>query len=531
MSDPYRDSAFDLPAEAPRDEGLVGDVIAQFADPKAFFRELVQNAIDAGSPAIDVKLEYDEATQRMRASVKDRGCGMTREVIENQLLVLFRSTKEKDKTKIGKFGIGFMSVLSPNPEVVAVHSSRDGRKLTLHLYRDLSYELFDGGPSTQVGTTVELEIALPREEVAVFVRDSELSLVRWCRHASVPIELAIRTPIETATRRIDRPLGIADALVEVRATADDGQLTVVAALLRQGAPYVGFFNHGLMLFETMQPMLGAYSVKIQDARLGHTISRDDVRRDGHFDHAVEFAKRVIAEDLGRAIAKLLHDTAEAHDLKRHGELVRAVRSAERDIPASYWHFPLVHPIGGKRSISGDQCERFMWTALRESELTRVLAAAGTPVLLGYPTTGLSDRPARDVEDELTAITPIETTDEDDALIALLREIFDNVHREPEAIVLAKLSGARADRIAIAGLHEVEHVVDREDAVRDPFALLRRRVLVLSAEHPAVRAARTGDPIMAASHLARAVLLQNNLLDEKRSRKILEHALERIGVAR
>jgi hypothetical protein len=55
--------------------------------------------------------------------------------------------------------------------------------------------------------------------------------------------------------------------------------------------------------------------------------------------------------------------------------------------------------------------------------------------------------------------------------------------------------------------------------------------VLSADHPQVRAARGGDPLLAASHLARAVLLQHQLLDESRSRKIVEHALARIGVAR
>ena len=80
---------------------------------------------------------------------------MTRDILENQLLVLFRSTKEHDRTKIGKFGIGFVSVLAPNPEVVVVNTAREGRRLSLHLYRDLSYELFDAGPATQTGTTCE----------------------------------------------------------------------------------------------------------------------------------------------------------------------------------------------------------------------------------------------------------------------------------------------------------------------------------------------------------------------------------------
>jgi molecular chaperone HtpG len=56
---PYRTVSQDEHAEAPRDAGIVGDIIAQFADPLAFYRELVQNAIDADSPTIEVELVYD----------------------------------------------------------------------------------------------------------------------------------------------------------------------------------------------------------------------------------------------------------------------------------------------------------------------------------------------------------------------------------------------------------------------------------------------------------------------------------------
>ncbi len=533
MTDPYRDSALDLPAEAPRDAGIVGDVIAQFADPKAFFRELVQNSIDAGSPSVDVRLEYDEAAQRMRVSVRDRGEGMTREVVENQLLVLFRSTKENDRTKIGKFGIGFMSVLAPNPEVVAVHTSRAGKRIALHLYRDLSYELFDAGPATQNGTTVELEIVLTRGEVAAFVRDSHLSLVRWCRHASVPIEFAVRVPGDTSTVRIDRPLAIENALVEVRKNADD--LAVVAALTVDATPYVGFFNHGLMLYETNKPLLGNVAVKIQDARLGHTISRDDVRRDDHYDRAIRFARDVVREELVAALATELRNAADARDLDRHRALMVAIGAANLEIPLRAIQLPLVHELNGRPSIAADALHRPVWTASQAWELTVALAAEGVPVVLAKSRSDVQrvlGENVVDVADELTSVHPIDPTDGDEVLVSLLREIFDAVHRLPDAITLATLSGARADQLAIAGKHaEIVHVVDRDEAARDPFALLRRRVLVLSVEHPQVRAARGADPVTAASHLARAVLLQNRLLTADRSRQILDYALERVGVGR
>jgi molecular chaperone HtpG len=535
VSDPYRDSALDIPAEAPRDSGIVGDVIAQFADPKAFFRELVQNAIDAGSPTVDIKLEYDDAGQRMRVSVRDRGEGMTREIIEKQLLVLFRSTKESDRTKIGKFGIGFVSVLAPNPEVVAVHTARDGKRLAMHLYRDLSYELFDAGPATQNGTTVELEIAVPRDEVDTFVRDSQLSLVRWCRHASVPIELRVRVPGNTATVRIDRPLGIESALVEVRRTTDDDQLAVVVAITPEPTPYLGFFNHGLMLYETNQPLLGKLAVKIQDARLGHTISRDDVRRDGNFDRALAFAKQVVHEDLLTAVANELHSAAEAHELERHRALATAITAAGLPLARQRLTFPIAQPVNGRRSVSAGTLDGTVWVSRRASELTEALAAEGTPVVLAAfsgEVAALLGSQVRDVDSELTSIAPVDHSDDDVAIVALLAEIFDAVHRPPDAIAFATLTGARAAHLAIAGKHrEVVHVVDRDEAARDPFALLRKRVLVFSAEHPQVRAARGGDPIIAASHLARAVLLQHGLLTEGRSRKIVEYALERVGVSR
>jgi molecular chaperone HtpG len=535
VSDPYRDSALEVPAEAPRDPGIVGDVIAQFADPKAFYRELVQNSIDAGSPTVDIKLEYDEGAQRMRVAVRDRGEGMTREIIEQQLLVLFRSTKEQDKSKIGKFGIGFVSVLAPNPEVVAVHTSRDGRRLAMHLYRDLSYELFDAGPATQNGTTVELEIALPRDEIAAFVEASETSLVRWCRHASVPIEFAVRVPGDTSTRRIDRPLGIEGSLFEARRTTDDDQLCVVAAVTADATPYVGFFNHGLMLYETADAVLGRVSVKIQDARLGHTISRDDVRRDAHYHRALDFAREVATKSLRNVAGVELYKAAEAGDLARHGQLLRAIGEAGLELDRDELHFPLVHPIRDKRSLPASALSDSVWTSSQASSLTSTLARDGTPVILA-PNHGLVaavlGSTVRYVGNELTSIAPIDPTDSDVALIALLEEIFDAVHRTPEGIVLATLTGERDDRLSIAGKHtELVHVVDRDEAARDPFALLRRRVLVLSVDHPQVRAARGGAPVLSASHLARAVLLQHRLLDTARSRRILDHALERVGDVR
>ncbi|HUS33147.1 MAG TPA: ATP-binding protein [Kofleriaceae bacterium] len=530
---PYRDSGGDQPAEAPRDEGIVGDVIAQFADIHAFYRELVQNSIDAGSPSIEVELDYDRDAQRMNVSVKDRGEGMTRDIVENQLLVLFRSTKEKDKSKIGKFGIGFASVLAPNPEVVKVHTVRDKRRLTLHLYRDLSYELFDAGPATQNGTTVTLELAMKPDAVKEFVHASRSALRRWCRHATVPIEFWETRADGRGGERIDGPLEIGRTLAEVRETTDAGQLTVVVGI--GGMPTVGFYNHGLTLYETSHDMLlGNIAAKIQDARLGHTISRDDVRRDEHFDRAVSFAREVANTKLAAEAARKLKEYAEAKRVEDVAALVEAVADAKLELPA--WPMPLVEPVLGATTLDVSRVHK-VWASRHSTPLTEDLARLGQHVILAKDVERLAshlERPTgvkiREVHGELTSIKPVERSERDEALLGTLLSILDKVYRNPGAIVLADLVGLHADRFAISGLEEGAHVVSRDDAAKNPFALLGRRPLVLSIAHPLVQAARAhDDPRLAAAHLARAVLLHHRLLDFGRSQEILDLALEQTGL--
>ncbi|HXE72485.1 MAG TPA: ATP-binding protein, partial [Candidatus Nitrosotenuis sp.] len=114
----------------PSAEVDVGDtletLISQFTDPFAFLRELVQNSLDANTTRVDIELEYDEPKGILTLHVIDTGEGMNREIIDTQLTRLFSSSKEGDLTKIGKFGIGFVSIFAIEPEYVAVDTGRDG---------------------------------------------------------------------------------------------------------------------------------------------------------------------------------------------------------------------------------------------------------------------------------------------------------------------------------------------------------------------------------------------------------------------
>ncbi|HUQ07227.1 MAG TPA: ATP-binding protein [Kofleriaceae bacterium] len=552
MDSPYRSAPRTDDVEAPRDTGIVGEVVAQFADPLAFYRELVQNAIDAGSPAIEVEVSYDAAAGAVRAVVRDRGEGMDRDTVENQLLVLFRSTKDRDPTKIGKFGIGFSSVLAPRPRVVVVQTVRGGQRLTLHLHPDLSYQLFDGGKATRNGTSVELELPMEPAAVADFARRSREALTRWCRHAAVPIEFSARGANSEALDdvRIDTPLALGDALVEVRGVSSDGATTAVVGLRAGAATYGGFFNRGLMLREFSEPLAGRVAFKVIDARLGHTLSRDDVRRDAAFDKAMALVGELTSGALTRAAAAALREAAE-RDHARWAQLFAAIDLANLALDGDDWKVPLAAPIGDVRAAAPPELPRKrVWAADRCTPLIEALADAGVAVIA--PSSGGLDagvvvarferqfeRRLIEVEDELTLVTAVPPTVADHGLIDALGHLLGETTRKPNEIVLVELMGAAAEETFAAGgrehamatLDAHRWVIDRDIAGKNPMALLWRPALLLNTAAPLVVAARKRaeeDPALAASHLARALLLKHRALDAEASTTLLQATLSRLG---
>ncbi len=557
MDSPYRSAPRADDVEAPRDAGIVGEVVAQFADPLAFYRELVQNAIDAGTPTVEVEVSYDAEAGAVRALVRDRGDGMDRDTVENHLLVLFRTTKDRDPTKIGKFGIGFSSVLSPAPRVVVVQTVRAGRRLTLHLHPDLSYQLFDGGAATRTGTSVELELAMAPGLVADFARRSREALVRWCRHAAVPIQFTARDErgaiIDEA--RVDTPLALDGALVEVRGVSADGAITAVVGLRPRAAAYAGFFNRGLMLHETDAPLAGRVAFKVLDSRLGHTLSRDDVRRDDAFERAMTLVRDLARRALARAAAVALRLAAE-RDLARWRALFEAIDASDLTLEPEEWLVPLLLPVDGVTAVAPAMRMRSVaWAAHAQTPVVEAMAAAGIPVLAlsagGIDAEAVKARVARtgdlrliDVAATLTLVESVPLTVADHALLDLLGHFLERAVRRPRAIVVADLSGPLAVRTCVAGgaddaLIEIDDrrwVIDLEVGTRNPMARWRRPALVLNAADPLIAAARRradadGDAIGAASLLARAVLLQHQRLDAAASEAVLAATVERLEGSR
>jgi len=553
MASPYRSSPTSEVSTRSRDAGIVGDIIDQFSDRFAFYRELVQNSIDAETETIDIAIRYDGAQNTLLVSVTDRGGGMPKDVIENKLLVLFRSSKEGDASKIGKFGIGFVSVFAIQPSLVRVISNHAGMRHTLHLYPDLSYELFDSGRISQTGTRVELEIPMNPEGVKDFAQTSLRALQRWCRHASVMITLEAYGPGDEKLleERIDRPLSLDQALVSVEGSTTDGALRAVVGISH--IRYSGFFNQGLLLYETSRPIIEGLSFVVQDARLGHTLSRDNVRRDRHYERALDFV-RELGESLKAEIPRALRDAVLGGIPEVYQRTARAVHRAKLHISAEEWPLPLVDPIGSNHTGLNHSTDvaAFLaagaWVADKPSPLTATLARAGIPVVhqdwvIGtdlQPSSWFRDRchPTQHVALHLTQASLVELSPSDLLFLDLLAETLDRSFRRPSQVLLANLSGLHQGSLSVAGGPSDAWIGDRGAgwvlnlgmATRNPFRTLRRPALVLNANCLAVRAARQAaesDPQLAAQTITRLLLIDREKLDVKRSEELFVHGLEQI----
>ncbi len=540
---PYRSGRSKEPTEAGRQEGLVDELIAQFADPLAFYRELVQNSIDAGATAVSVALAWEPSADGdgvLTASVRDDGCGMEQRVLEEELTVLFRSGKENDDTKIGKFGVGFISVLAVKPNLVAVQTSKgSGAQFTLHLYPDQTYDLFraEGAPSH--GTSVTLHIPMPRSAVEAFVAGSERALSTWCRHTELPIRfVALIAGADAPLReaRIDRPFGL-EALVAVDAEKDGTR--VVAGLPLDAQPYLAFFNRGLLLFETRNNVFGVVAVKILDGRLEHTLSRDNVRRDEHHERAMRFARHVVETVLAEKVQATLAQLAERRrDAPQLDVLWMAAKNAGIEIASRDLRVPLLHPIADTKSISVHEIGRTeSYAASEASAITAALANRGRAVVDlsvaasagGYLSmlAELAGRPLLAADSAVTLATRVEASGEDAALLDALARVLGEVARAPESIALVELAGAMASLLYVAGVDAAPAILTHEEARRDPFRRLRRPPLWIRADAPIVvfaRRAAADRPRLAAMLLARAILAVHGELDEARDDAWLTRAV-------
>lgn len=180
------------------------------ADPWIFVRELVQNGRDAGATRIEFLVrttELENGAAGIELLCRDNGQGMDFDHAKRFLFSLYTSSKEDDDRQVGRFGVGFWSILRFEPEEIVVRSRRanDRHGWMVRLRGDLESATYDAA-AIQPGTEVSLRrTGLTIEETVRRIRDAAYQNARLvrCRDAA---DVAMKVVVNGEL--INKPFGL-----------------------------------------------------------------------------------------------------------------------------------------------------------------------------------------------------------------------------------------------------------------------------------------------------------------------------------
>ena len=384
-------------------EFVVGDMVdnlaSQFASAWDCMRELAQNSMDAGTDRIDVWLEFVEGEGHkgtIAIHVDDFGEGMDEAIIDGQLTRLFSSNKEGDLTKIGKFGIGFVSIFALSPHAVLLQTGRGGEYWEILFDRDKSFTKTRLEYPVE-GTQITLFLEGNRARYGECVEAARASLTKWCHHSETEITFEDRSDLERPAEAINQPFEV-DGLSLIRQSHPGSEIVMALS----ADPVYGFYNRGLTLAFGGDPegVLGdrwshfrGIALKMKSRYLEHTLSRDGVLRDEQYEKAMELLQAAIPavhERLGQDLAACVAEadwTSEREAL--YVELTAHLANVPTDVLMALRGAPLLRTLAG-----GVVTLEHAWQHQRErgvvlvsdtlDEASRRLMADGATVLLAPP---------------------------------------------------------------------------------------------------------------------------------------------------
>lgn len=264
-------------------------LVAQFSQPLAFLRELVQNSLDAATEIVEIEVGYDQEADCCFVRVRDTGFGMDRNIIDTKLTRLFSSTKDDDFTKIGKFGIGFVSIFAVKPKLVVLETGRDGESWRLLFKPDRSFERRELKAPVE-GTCVTVFVPKGKDELPQLQTDCHDTVAFWCRHCEVEILFNGKS--------INLPFELPEVKFSHRRAVEGTEVVVAPCLEPIG--FHGYYNRGLTLLEGEGSPLPHISFKLRSRYLEHTLSRDNILFDEHYEKAMVEVKRAAYQELPQA---------------------------------------------------------------------------------------------------------------------------------------------------------------------------------------------------------------------------------------
>jgi hypothetical protein len=389
------------------DSAVVDNLVTQFSSPLHCFRELVQNSIDAGSPTVDVWTEFIEGEGHqgtIALHVDDYGEGMDEALIDEDLTRLFASSKEEDLTKIGQFGIGFVSTFALDPEAILVETGRSGEYWEVLFHEDRSF------------TKTKLDVPVEGTQITIFLsgdihRYGELvgdifkTLKHWCSHSDTEVTFEDRTPADGSRPEMVTVNDPFEVDGECMTTVEHEGTEIVVAYTDD--PLYGFYNRGLTLAltKTGDDVLGEeraerfslIGFKIKSRYLEHTLSRETVMRDANYEKAMKLVEEAVSGPLFDRLIDELEELVGRGDwtlkqMNRYRRLCGFLASEPRERLADIAERPILRMVDGRSATLQQAYEAWkrdgrVLVCEESSELTDRLQADNLPVYLGKFSTG------------------------------------------------------------------------------------------------------------------------------------------------
>ncbi len=357
---------------------VIEALVTQFSQRTAFVRELIQNSLDAGAGHITVELssepaacddpaaeagvaaeasETSETSETSEASsslesqapmsteghlgesrpsgrrrdphdrhlwirISDDGEGMDRALIEEHLLVLFRSPKEDDRTRIGQFGVGFVSLFAIDPDLVIVDTARHGEHLRLVFDRSRRYALAAVDEPLE-GTQIALRVPTTRAGAAELAAEVRDAVHLWCRYTRADIVIEGEGEDWSWSLEQVRHDFAVDSPLQVH--EEDEKFRAVVGLSERSPPFAGYYSHGLTLLETREALIPGVCFRVESGALAHTLTRDNVRRDAGHRAVTERLQKLVTTRLmpayREALATGAASPAGSEGARRHDRLL------------------------------------------------------------------------------------------------------------------------------------------------------------------------------------------------------------------
>ncbi|MFB6350490.1 MAG: ATP-binding protein [Bradymonadaceae bacterium] len=448
---------------------VVDNLVTQFSSPLHCFRELVQNSIDAGSPTVDVWTEYVEGDGHegtIALHVDDYGEGMDEHIIDQELTRLFASSKEKDLTKIGQFGIGFVSTFALDPEAIQVETGRSGEYWEVLFHEDRSFTKRKLDVPVE-GTQVTIYLTGDIHRYNQLVEDIEKTLKHWCSHSDTEVTFEDRTPVDGASPelvRINDPFEVeGDCNVRVEHEGTE----IVAAY--SDDPAYGFYNSGLTLALTRSgdDILGDQraarfryiTFKIKSRYLEHTLSRETVMKDANYEKAMTLLEEAAADQLfdnltGALEQLVADDDWGLSDVDRYGRFCRYLDAEPRDQLSDIDDRPLLRLVDGTAATLADAYDAWnrdgrVLVTDEHTDLSEQLLAEGIPVFLG---TSSAEAEFQEATDPVPAL------------------IIDYIEACEEATLMNRMRSGVSSLFGVDWSSEVDPVVTDPDSVYLPVVV-------------------------------------------------------------